>query len=141
MLLSSRRVVLQLLNGTAAPSVLGQVVQVKNTAANTYEAADADDHTAVGVVLQSGVAVGAYVPICVVGKAQVLIATDNLASHGAPLTMSATEAGRAAGQVTYVGGSTAQGLGSVLEAAAAGGLAVGFVNCSKSKDVDCTPVA
>jgi hypothetical protein len=121
-----------LVNGTAAPSVLGQIVEVSGD--NTYVAATAGGTTACGVVGASGIAVGQLVPIITHGKAQVLLATDKQSINGRWATVDNVEAGKAAG-TPYALGTTAQGIGVVLESKDAGALMWVSLTFSKSADV------
>ena len=135
------RLVIYMLNGTAAPSVLGQVVK-RDAANRTYVAVGAGENQAMGVVGLAGIAVGSYVPIVVSGLAQVLLASDKTAAAGGAnfvfLTVDNVEDGRAAG-CTYAGGTFAQGIGSALDTATAGALVWTSVFFSKTNDVVVSP--
>ena len=136
------KVVIKLTNKTGSASVKGQVVKQSADTDENYEAAPAGGIVACGVVLVGGIPDGQKVPICILGKCQVLFGTGVGATRGNWATISSSEAGMATSLYVEGGNVLKQGLGMTLETVAGVELTnklvwVAFVP-SKSEDV---PVA
>lgn len=140
MILGNRqRLVIHMTNKTGSASVKGQVVKQSASADENYEAAPGGGILAMGVVLVGGIPDGQRVPICIMGKCQVLFEVDEASTRGNWASMCRNTDGVAWSKYAAGGNTPAQGLGMTLESLtpAEGASVLVWVDFlpSKSKDV------